>query len=109
MVMAGTLAPLANGQPTNGPQYAVHRVACHSSDVFYVRFFADELTRVVVRGDGDTDLDLYVYDEFGRLIASDTDLTDRCAAVWYPSCTGTYRIVVVNRGSVYNQYEIAAW
>jgi hypothetical protein len=47
-----------------------------------------------------------VYDENGNLIASDTDYTDDCYVRFYPRWTGVFRIKIVNRGGVYNNYAI---
>ncbi len=87
-----------------GPKYDVDNVSAYSSVTYRVNFRAGELAQVMVIGDGDTDLDLYVYDENSNLIASDTDYTDRCICQWYPRWTGTFRIVIRNRGRVYNHY-----
>jgi hypothetical protein len=61
---------------------------------------------VTVRGDGDTDLDLYIVNENGVRVAYDDDLSDHCVAVWMPPRTGRYFIRVVNLGDVYNRYRI---
>lgn len=82
------------------------RVAAHGADVFVVTFVADEAAAVVVSGDGDTDLDLAVYDEFGHLVAADFGPTDACSATWTPRWTGPFRIVVRNCGAVFNDYGI---
>ena len=37
-----------------------------------------KVARIVVLGDGDTDLDLHVYDENGNVMVSDTDYTNQC-------------------------------
>ncbi len=62
------------------------------------------MARVAVIGDGDTDLDLLVYDENGNLIASDTDYTDKCLVEFAPRWTGTFLVRVVNNGYVHNNY-----
>ena len=59
---------------------------------------------VVVRGDGGTDLDCYLYDDAGRLVSSDTDDTDVCVL---PAPTvGAHRLAIRNLGSVSNYYAI---
>ena len=90
-----------------GPKYDYGRVSAHSYTYYNQKFWADEIAEVAVSGDGDTDLDLYVYDENGNLIASDTDYTDDCYVRFYPAWTGLFRIKIVNRGGVYNNYAIA--
>ena len=71
-----------------------------------MKFWASELAEVCVSGDGDTDLDLYVYDANGNLIGSDTDYTDECVVRWVPAWTGTFIVKVVNRGALYNNFAI---
>jgi len=82
----------------------IDRVDAYGSDIYYMTFRAGEKGEVAVIGDGDTDLDLYVYDENGNLISSDTDYTDDCYVSFYPRWTGRFRVKIVNRGRVYNQY-----
>lgn len=89
-----------------GPKYAYGTVYAHSYTYYDAKFWANEIAEVVVSGDGDTDLDLYVYDENGNLITSDTDYTDDCYVRFYPRWTGRFRIKIVNRGGVYNNYAI---
>jgi hypothetical protein len=64
---------------------------------------------ISVEGDGDTDLDFWIYDSAGRLIHSDTDLTDRTYKTVYrgvpPQC-GRYEMVVENLGDVWNEFEL---
>lgn len=89
-----------------GPKYARGSVSARSYTYYDQKFWADEIAEVAVSGDGDTDLDLYVYDENGNLIASDTDYTDDCYVRFCPRWTGRFRIKIVNRGGVYNNYAI---
>lgn len=90
----------------NGPSRHYDSVNGGSSDTYQVNFVANYLAEVAVSGDGDTDLDLYVYDSNGNLIASDTDYSDDCYVSWVPAWTGRFVIKVVNRGPVYNRYVI---
>ena len=63
---------------------------------------------IALVGDGDTDLDLYVYDPLGRLMGYDDDLTDRCLVRFQAYIPGRYTIRVVNRSNyVANRYAIA--
>jgi hypothetical protein len=77
-----------------------------TTDVYHETFRAGETALITVSGDGDTDLDLYVYDENGYLIASDTDLTDQCVVSFTPLWTGSFTIKVRNLGSVWNAYTV---
>lgn len=89
-----------------GPKYTVEVVRANSTDSYNVSFTAGYLAEVGLSGDGDTDLDLYVYDSNGNLIASDTDYTDDCYVSWVPAWTGRFTIKVVNRGRVANRYVL---
>ncbi|MEO0480740.1 MAG: hypothetical protein AAF196_14785 [Planctomycetota bacterium] len=89
-----------------GPGHSSDRVEANSTDFFNITFKGGELARVFVEGDGDTDLDLYVYDSEGNLMDSDVHTSDVCLARWTPSRTQTFRIEVRNLGSVWNAYEI---
>ena len=81
------------------------RVHANSRYTDYILFRGNELAEVAVLGDGDNDLDLYVYNENGELVGSDTDYTDRCYVSFYPYYTKSYKVVVINRGrSVYSDY-----
>lgn len=87
-----------------GPKYASSSVSACGSDVYNVEFRGGELAMVAVIGDGDTDLDLYIYDNYGNLVDSNTDYSDNCVCTWTPRRRAYYRIKIVNRGSVYNNY-----
>lgn len=90
----------------NGPSKDYAAVNGNSYMDYTASFVANQLAEVLVSGDGDTDLDLYVYDSNGNLIARDTDYTDDCYVRWVPAWTGRYIIRIVNRGPVYNRFVI---
>ena len=73
---------------------------------YRAEFRGHEVAEIAVIGDGDTDLDLYVYDENNHLIVSDTDFGDDCYVSFTPKWTGTFRIKIKNLGNVYNEYVI---
>jgi len=104
VLVSGTMSSFAGAD--GGPRSNGTNVLAHRSDTYTIRFRAGEVARVAVIGDGDTDLDLYVYDEFGNLIGSDADYTDQCIVTWVPRWTGVFTIQVVNRGNVYNVYRL---
>lgn len=90
-----------------GPAYKTDIVGARCTDTYCEVFRANEEARIIVAGDGDTDLDLYVYDENGNLIESDADNTDFCVVRFTPRWTGPFTIRIVNRGSVSNVYRIS--
>lgn len=98
-------SPLSAGA-LPGPKATREVVSADSTDTYSVIFEGLERAEIAVIGDGDTDLDLYVYDEFGNLIESDDDSTDQCYVTFFPRRTGRFTIRIVNRGSVYNRYAI---
>ena len=82
------------------------KVKANSTDSYEYRIYAKEEAYVWVSGDGDTDLDLFIYDENGNLIDSDTDEGDTCLCTFTPKWTGKFTIKVKNLGGVYNKYTI---
>ncbi len=91
---------------TLGPGTASRKVWGESYITDLVTFDGMELAEVGIIGDGDTDLDLYVYDENGNSIGSDADYSGDCYVSWVPRRTGTFIVKVVNRGKVYNNYTL---
>lgn len=82
------------------------RVEARKTDVYKKTFASGVEVVIAVRGDGDTDLDLFVYDENGNLIEKDDDATDRCIVSFTPKWTGSFTIKIKNLGNVYNSYRI---
>lgn len=103
LLLASTLT-LAG--PVDGPQSNSTRVPSASYDTYRLAFYGGVTAGVAISGDGDTDLDLYVYDNNDNLICSSTSYGDDESCIWTPSWTGTFRIKIINRGNVYNQYTI---
>jgi len=89
-----------------GPGEKYSYVYGNSSDTYEISFIASELAEIVVIGDRDTDLDLYVHDSNGNLITRDDDYTDRCYVGWVPKWTGRYIVKIVNRGPILNYYRL---
>lgn len=91
---------------TGGAKSGYSSVRAYDTDIYRVTFRGGEFAEVAVLGDGDTDLDLYVYDENGNRVCSDTDYTDQTYCSWRPRWTGSFRIEIKNLGDVYNRYRI---
>ena len=100
------MTTVCNADPVGGAKYNRSSVNAHSTDTYQVTLRAHESTLITLRGDGDTDLDLYIYDENGNLVDVDNDYTDRCVCEVVPKWTGRFTIKVVNRGRVYNRYTL---
>lgn len=82
------------------------RVLAGCTDSYTIRFRGGEVAYIVVNGDHDTDLDLYVYDENGNFIVADTDRTDICTVSFTPRWTGVFYVKIKNLGRVSNYYTL---
>ena len=107
--LLGRIATVSKMKPDKkgamgGPKRATTEVRAYATDVFTLRFRGGENAIISLSGDGDTDLDLYVYDENGNLVASDTSGKDDCRVRFFPKTTGNFKIKVKNLGNVYNRY-----
>lgn len=80
---------------SGGADRVVGRLDPCTSETYKWTIMAGE-DAVIVIGDGDCDLDLFVYDENGNLIDEDTDGTDRCVCDWNHSWTGQFKVKVNN-------------
>lgn len=92
-----------------GPIVHYDRILARGTDWFGRQdlvFVGGEPARIGVRGDGDTDLDCWVYDENDRLIDSDTRYVDECILSWQPRWTGPFKLRIQNLGGVYNNYVL---
>jgi hypothetical protein len=84
------------------------RVGAYGTDSYTRYFRAGEVIRVAISGDGDTDLDLFVYcPEHRQVVARDEGPTDDASVRFTTPESGYYTIRVVNRGPVSNVYAIA--
>lgn len=89
-----------------GPQISRTKVRARRTDVYRMKFKGRKTAAIVVNGDHDTDLDLFVYDNNGNRVCSDTDSTDTMICRWRPRWTGTYTVKIKNYGKVYNRYTL---
>jgi hypothetical protein len=105
-LLAGTTG-VAQADPTVGRIIKVDNVKAGQTDVWTFRLRGDEVTRIRLAGDGDTCLELRVYDENGNLIASDTyGLGDRREVMVRPFWTGPFKVCIKNLGPVSNNYVL---
>ena len=105
VALADEVAKSGSRGAIGGPKRARTVVRSRGTDVFHLSFRGGELARVAISGDGDSDLDLYVYDEGGNLICRADTRSDDEGCGWYPRWSGPFRIEVRNLG-VANQYQI---
>ena len=104
LVMNANEAPANTQSRDNSVSGTVEVVKANDTD--YYRFYCTrgEETTVLVIGDGDTDLDLYVYDSNGNLVGYDIDLGDNCVVTWTAKRSGYFKVKVKNLGNVSNRY-----
>lgn len=111
---AKLLAEITNLEKSNqatrgrvgGPGERYDYVIGNSTDSYEISFVESRLAEIAVIGDGDTDLDLYVFDSNLNLIEKDDDYTDRCYVSWVPRWTGRYIVKIINRGPILNNYHL---
>lgn len=92
---------------TDGPATTIGRALAGATDVWDLGAFrGGEPARAIVDGDGDTDLDCFLYDDGDNLIASDDDPTDYCVLSWKPGWTGRFTLHIENTGALWNEYVV---
>src|SRR5690349_16211128 len=101
----GSVAP-GFADAVGGRKFDNFSIRPFSNQSFTVCFVGGTFARVFIRGNGATDIDLYIYDEAGRCVAYDTENSDACFVQWVPSYTSCYTVKVINRGARDNNYEI---
>jgi hypothetical protein len=107
IALADDVAKAGARGAVGGPKGATHTVEATAVDHFRnIMFQGGQPAAVAISGDGDTDLDLYVYDENNLLICRADGATDDEICRWTPRWTGVFRIEVRNLGNVYNRYRI---
>ena len=80
-------------------------VSANATDTYQVRLRAGQTFSFHLIGDGDTDLDIRVYDWNNNLVYSGTDHTVNGHCTITPSWSGQYTIKIMNRGNVFNSYR----
>jgi hypothetical protein len=88
-----------------GPRSTRTVVRGGATDQFRVVFQGGEPAAVGVSGDGDSRLDLYVYDENGNPVCNQVGPGDDAICRFHPRWTGPFIIRVVNRGMA-NEYRL---
>jgi hypothetical protein len=104
--LALALPGAASAAPKGGKIAKVDSVRANETDVYQMEFVVGVATQVHVVGDGDTDLDLFVYDPLGREVANDVGPTDNCYVRFTPTMAGKYTIKIKNLGGVFNRYAL---
>ncbi len=102
-------ASMAIGSALGSAAAGFFRVPENTIRYHYYTASAGEELAIELAGDGDTDLDLYVYDSRGRLIDSASGSSDYEISNIDVFKNTTLKIKVVNRGSIHNNYSLTVW
>lgn len=100
------IASQVNAGDITGPNNHWDAVDARTADNYDIVFQGGRPAYVGISGDGDTDLDLQVFDRYGNEVCSSTSRYDDEACSFYPSRTSEYRVRVANLGRVYNEYQL---
>jgi hypothetical protein len=92
---------------TDGPKYGEGVIAGNTTTQCIVNFRGLEPAVIVVVGDGNADLDLFVYDADGKLIVSDETVGSEAKVAFIPTATANFRISLKNCGTRESRFAMA--
>ena len=99
----------AFANPTRGVASASDLLRPGQVVTYRVMLEPNEVTRFIVRGDGDGDIDCVLLDDNGNEIGRDTDSTDTCVIDVSPYWRATFTFRAVNNGSLSSLYSFRAF
>jgi len=105
VALADDVAESGTRGAINGPARWTEVVSSGRTDSYRIAFRGGESAGVAVSGDGDSDLDLYVFDESGNLICKDESGADDMLCRWRPRWNGHFIVKIRNLG-VANEYVL---
>ena len=105
-LFVAVLALTASNTAVAADMYESDVVNAYTTDQWTLPCSRSGDTMIIVDGDGDTDLDLHVYDSYGNLVAAHTDYYDYCVVNFHAYAGQTYFVEVSNLGNVWNAYTL---
>ena len=91
----------------SGPVYNIGQLGNGKDDTYPpIEFRGGEYAEVYVEAKAATNLNLGVYDDKGRLVCSDTDISHIAYCGWTPAAGGTFTLKVDNKGPVGAEYAL---
>lgn len=91
----------------SGPVYNIGSLGNGKGDTYPpIEFRGGEYAEVYVEARAATNLNLGVYDDKGRLVCSDTDISHIAYCGWTPAAGGTFTLKVENKGPVAADYAL---
>jgi len=92
---------------SSGPVYNIGSLTDGGDDTYPpIEFRGGEYAEVYVEAKDATNLDLRVYDDKGRLVCSDTDISHIAYCGWTPAEAGTFTLNVENKGPASAAYAL---
>lgn len=83
----------------SGPVYNIGSLANGGGDTYPpIEFRGGEYAEVYVEAKAATNLNLAIYDDRGRLVCSDTDISHIAYCGWTPATAGNFTLKVANKG-----------
>ena len=91
----------------SGPVYNIGSLGNGKGDTYPpIEFRGGEYAEVYVEAKAATNLNLAIYDDKGRLVCSDTDISHIAYCGWTPASAGTFTLKVDNKGPVGADYAL---
>lgn len=92
---------------SSGPVYNIGLLTDGGDDTYPpIEFRGGEYAEVYVEAKDATNLNLTVYDDKGRLVCSDTDISHIAYCGWTPAEAGTFTLKVENKGPASTTYAL---
>jgi hypothetical protein len=98
---------MAEAGRLKGPGEWMGPVGARASVLLNETFVGGKDAVIAIVGDGSTDVDIFVRDENGILVAQGIGLTDRERVVFRPIWTGRFTVELRNLGNVTNRVALA--
>src|SRR5262245_10320341 len=104
---------LTAGQPARaqgkkaGAGAAAFDIPDKGTKSFFITFEAGKPAEITVKSEKETDVDLYVIDEAGKLAGKDDEVSKDCKVTFTPARTQTYLVSVLNLGPGANRSTVA--
>ncbi len=97
----------ANKGVASGPVYNIGSLGDGKGDTYPpIEFRGGEYAEVYVEAKAAVNLNLAIYDDKGRLVCSDTDISHIAYCGWTPATPGTFTLKVDNKGPAAADYAL---
>jgi hypothetical protein len=91
----------------SGPVYNIGSLSNGGGDTYPpIEFRGGEYAEVYVEAKAATNVNLTIYDDRGRLVCSDTDISHIAYCGWTPASGGTFTLKVENKGPAAAAYAL---